>query len=109
MAYDEKLAARVRNVLGGTRGVSEKKMFGGLTFMLRDHMCCGIVGNKLMVRIGPEQTRKALTRAHTSKMDFTGKPLKGFLYVEPAGLRTARELRSWIGLAKNHIMKLPPK
>ena len=77
MAYDEKLADRVRGVLVDRRDVHEKKMFGGLAFMVRGHMCVGIVDRELMARIGPDASEKALTRPHVRPMDFTGRPLKG--------------------------------
>ena len=101
MAYDEKLAERMREVFAGERGVEEKRMFGGLAFMHRGSMCCGIVGKDLMVRVGPEAFAQALERPHARPMDFTGKPSKGMVYVAPAGIRTQRELASWIerGLA----------
>lgn len=71
MAYDEGLAERIRDVVG-TRGVVEKKMFGGLCFMLRGHMCCGVTGEDLMLRVGPDQFESVLKRQHARKMDFTG-------------------------------------
>ena len=109
MAYDQHLAARIRMILVSRRGLSEKNMFGGRAFMLKGHMCCGVIGKKLMVRVGPDQYEKALAKAHARKMDFTGKPLRGFLYVSPAGISTARELRRWIVLAEAYVTTLPPK
>jgi hypothetical protein len=76
MAYDEKLAGRVRSVLKGRRGVSEKKMFGGLCFLVRGNMACGIVDDELMVRVGPDAYEDALARTHCHEMDFTGRGLR---------------------------------
>ena len=99
MAYSEALAKRVREALARERGVREIKMFGGLTFMVRGHMAVGIVGEELMVRVGPDGYRLALARAHAREMDFTGRSIKGFVFVEPAGIRTKRSLASWVALA----------
>ena len=87
MAYDEKLADRVREVLQRRRGVSEKKMFGGLAFLVNGHMACGVQGDDLMVRVGPDAYDAALKKAGTRPMDFTGRPLKGMVYVGPRGHR----------------------
>jgi TfoX/Sxy family transcriptional regulator of competence genes len=105
MAYDEPLANRVRHLFEGRRGVVERKMFGGLAFLLQGRMCCGIVGNDLMVRVPLDDYEVLLRRRHVRPMDFTGKPLKGFVYVAPAALRTSSALRRWVargeGVAKN--------
>ena len=86
MAYDERLAERVRGAMGKRKDVVEKKMFGGIAFMVRGHMSCGIVGSSLMVRIDPAREEKMLRERGAKPMDFTGRPMRGFLYVEPAGL-----------------------
>src|SRR5690348_4330306 len=99
MAYSEALAKRVREALARERGVREIKMFGDLTFMVRGHMAVGIVGEELMVRVGPDGYRRALARTHAREMDFTGRSIKGFVFVEPAGIRTKRSLASWVALA----------
>jgi hypothetical protein len=109
MKYSERLADRIRKLLSSERGVVEKKMFGGLAFMLRGNMCCGIVGRKLVARVGPERYESILARRHTRSMTFTGKLLKGFVYVEPAGCRSARDLRAWVQLAKEFALSLPAK
>jgi len=108
MAYDEKLAERVRDVLAGEEGVSERKMFGGIAFMVDGHMACGIVGDDLMVRLGAEGAEEALGRAHVRPMDFTGRPLTGMVYVEPAGVRGA-VLGDWVRRAAAHARSLPRK
>jgi len=96
MAYDEHLATRIRRAFGDRREFSERKMFGGLAFLYEGRMCCGIVGNDLMVRIPIDEFDAALRRRHVRPMDFTGKPLKGFVYVSPPGFATAASLRVWL-------------
>ena len=109
MAYDEYLAERVRNVIGKKRGVSEKKMFGGLGFMLAGNMACGIVGEKLMLRLGEEGAAAALGQEHAAPMDFTGKPIKTMVFVEPDGIENDRDLGRWVGKALAFAKTLPPK
>ena len=99
MPYDEALAARVRRLLPPPVKVQEKKMMGGLTFMVNGKMCVGILNKDLMARIDPEEVEEALTRKGCREMDFTGKPMRGFVFVGPAGTATTGNLRSWIGLA----------
>ena len=86
MAFDEGLAERVREALRDRRDLTEKKMFGGLCFLLGGNMCCGIVGDELMLRVGPEQYEPVLARPHAREMDFTGRALRGMVYVGSAGL-----------------------
>jgi hypothetical protein len=109
MAYDETVAQQVRKALTKYPGITEKKMFGGLAFLLRGNMCCGIMGNELMVRVGPQGYEAALSRPHTRKMDFTGKPLKGFVYVSPAGFGAKKGFEAWIEKATEFALSLPPK
>ena len=108
MAYDERLAERVRDVLAGDPGLSERKMFGGLAFMLDGNMCCGIVGERLMLRLGADLAAEALERPGVQPMDFTGRPMTGMVYVAPESLR-GRALRSWIEQAAGFARTLPPK
>jgi TfoX/Sxy family transcriptional regulator of competence genes len=109
MAYDEGLAERIREVLDGRRGVSEKKMFGGVAFMAGDKMFVGIVKEELMARIGPDNMPAALKRRHVRPMDFTGKPMAGYVYVAPAGIDAERDLRHFIDLAAAFVKTLPAK
>ncbi|MDA0224904.1 MAG: TfoX/Sxy family protein [Proteobacteria bacterium] len=109
MAYSEALAARIRAALASRRDVAEKKMFGGVAFMVRGHMCVGVNDDELMVRVGAEQYEVLVARPHTRPMDFTGRPLKGFLYVAPAGVRTAATLKTWLGHGLRHAEALPAK
>jgi hypothetical protein len=104
MPYNEKLAARIRKALAPQMNhVEEKKMMGGLTFMVKGKMCCGIAGDDLMVRVIDEKYAPSLRRAHCRKMDFTGKPLRGFLFVGKAGIPDARRLASWIALGVEYV------
>ncbi len=109
MAYDEKLAERIRVALKRRRGVSERKMFGGLAFLLKGNMLCGVVEEDLMVRVGPDAYEDALARPHTREMDFTGRPMKGLVYVASPGFRTARQLESWLERSLAFVRSLPAK
>jgi len=109
MAYDEKLAARVRGIISGMNGVSERKMFGGIAFMLRGNMCCGVINDLLMARVGPAQYEAALKLPHVRPMDFTGKPMKGYVYVEPGGYQTDEQLNEWVGRCSAFVSTLPEK
>ena len=109
MAYDEKLAERVRRALSGREGISEKKMFGGIAYMLGGNMFCGIVKDQLMVRVGPERYEDALARPHARPMDFTGRAMRGMVYVEPEGLRSDADLGAWLRRGVDFAATLPPK
>ena len=109
MAFNEKLADRVRKILKPRRNVCEKKMFGGLAFMLNGHMCCVVEKNNLMVRVGPEHYEEALAKPHARPMDFTGRPLTGFVYVGPGGYRTEKSLTRWVNLGLSFAASLPKK
>lgn len=109
MAYDEKLAARVRRRLADVPGFSEKRMFGGLCFLLDGHMCCGINGRDLMLRVRPEGYEAALARPGARPMDFTGRPLRGMVYVSADALRSARTLTRWLDESVAFVRSLPPK
>lgn len=111
MAYNEELAQRIRKALQGVPGVEEKKMFGGVCFMVNDKMCVGIVKDDLMARIDPERYATALKRKGCREMDFNGKPMKGFIYVSDEGMRTEKALQEWIemALAYNQTAKAAPK
>ena len=84
-------------------------MFGGLALMLGGNMCCGIVGDVLMARVGPHNYQSGLSRPHAREMDFTGKSLRGFVYVDPAGFAEDDELRDWIRLCETFTSSLPAK
>ncbi len=109
MAYDEGVAQRLREAFADRIDVAEKEMFGGIAFMLSGHMCCGVIGEILMARVGAQQYEEALSRPHVREMDFTGKPLKGFVYVEPEGFESDAELEQWVSVCEMFVDSLPPK
>lgn len=109
MSYDEGLAERVREVMSDRPDVSEKKMFGGLCLLVSGNMCCGILGDTLMARVGPDQYDECLMLPHARQMDFTGRPLKGMLYVDPEGIAEDDELKAWIDRCLVFVRALPPK
>ncbi len=109
MPFNELTAQRVREVLKKECASKEKRMFGGLAFMVNGHMCCGIVGEDLVVRVGAEEHLHALSRPNVRAMDFTGRPMKGFVYVEPAGYRRRGALKAWIKCGLQFVESLPPK
>jgi TfoX/Sxy family transcriptional regulator of competence genes len=109
MAFDQHLAERVRAVLGDDAGVVEQPMFGGLAFLVDGHMACGIVKDQLMVRLGAAGADAALERPHVRPMDFTGRPMRAMVFVEPAGVVDAQELRRWVEAGVEHARSLPPK
>ena len=109
MAYAETLAARIRHVIRGIDGeVTERRMFGGLAFMLNGHMFTGVVGDELMLRLGAAGAEAALQREHVREMDFTGRPMKAMVFVEPAGLE-GDALGEWVTTAAAFAQTLPPK
>lgn len=109
MAYDEAVAGRVRRAVGKIGRITEMKMFGGVAFLIRGNMCCGVIGDRLMVRVGAEEYEDALSQPHARKMDFTGRPMKGFVYVEPAGFSSDKDLDKWVARAGKYVLTLPPK
>ncbi len=109
MAYDEAVAHRVRKVLQSRKDITERKMFGGIAFLLNGNMCCGVIGSDLVLRLGEDGAAQALKERHTSEMDFTGKPLKSMVYVCPAGYRSDADLRTWVKRAVDHVKSLPAK
>lgn len=109
MAFDEGLAERIRNQLHDHNDVVEKKMFGGLCFMVSGHMTVGIVNDKLMARVGPDQYEECLSKPHAIKMDFTGRPMKGMIYVLPKGLQEDQNLKMWLESCLSFTSSLTPK
>jgi TfoX/Sxy family transcriptional regulator of competence genes len=98
MAYNEKLADRIRERLAHVKNVEEKPMMGGLTFMLNDKMCVGIMKDAMMCRIDPELREEALSRPGSRIMEFTGRPMKGFILVDDSGMRSKKDFDYWIEL-----------
>ena len=109
MAYDEELAERIRGALGGGDDVTERKMFGGIAFMVAGNMACGVIRDDLMVRVGPEAHDEALAQPHTRIMDFSNRPMRGMVYVAPDGLRTDTELARWVDAGARFARSLPAK
>ena len=109
MAFDEGLAERIRMVLKDEPGLSARKMFGGLCFMFEGNMCFGIVGKELMVRVGPDAYAECLTLRHAREMDFTGRSMKGMVYVGEAGVSEDDDLEAWLTRGMDYAASLPPK
>lgn len=109
MAYDEKLAARLRTRLKGEKALTEIKMFGGLCFTLRGNMCCGVLKDELIVRVDPADADKFLSEPHTRPFDFTGRPMKNFLYIAAPSLKTPAGLKKWLRRGVTYASSLPPK
>lgn len=109
MSYDEGMAQRLREALSHRHDVVEKKMFGGIAFMVSGNMCCGVVDDTMMARVGPERYEQALGLPHAREMDFTGRPMRGFVFVHPDGLQTDEELGSWVRRCEDFADSLAPK
>jgi len=109
MAFDERLAERIRTHLGTRSGLAEKKMFGGIAFLLKGNMCCGVHRDALMLRLDPAETDRALAEPHTRVFDLTGRPMKGWILVDAEGLATGRQLGKWIDRAAKYVGSLPAK
>src|SRR5689334_5095193 len=109
MAYDPGLAQRIREALEDRPGIAEKAMFGGLAFLVDGKMFVGVQGSVLMARVGPERHSDALAVPHVREMDFTGRPMKGYVYVDPPGLREDKDLQAWVRWCVDHVSALPPK
>jgi TfoX/Sxy family transcriptional regulator of competence genes len=109
VAYDKGLAQRVRESLEDVPGISERKMFGGLAFLLNGNMACGVIGEDLMVRVGPEAYARSLPKPHVRAMDFTGRPMKGLVYVSPPGFEADKDLDLWVGKGVAFARSLPAK
>jgi len=109
MAYNEKLADRAREIIAATHNITEeKKMFGGLCFMVNDKMCVGIESERVMLRIGPDGFEEALEKEGCQPMDFTGKIMKGYVFVDADVLKTKKQLNYWLQLALAFNAKAKP-
>ncbi len=109
MPFDAKLAERVRKLLNGQRSLEEKRMFGGLAFLVNGHMCCGVLNSDLVLRVGQKEYERAILRPYVRPMDFTGRPMRGLIYVGPAGFQSARDLGAWVRRSLRFVSSLPPK
>jgi len=109
MVYNERLADRIRKVLQDHNGVTETKMFGGLAFMLYGNLCCGVIGDRMLIRTGPDFYDTALKKPHVKPMDFTGRILRNFVYVDSDGIQSDEALLEWINHAITLVLSLPRK
>lgn len=109
MGYDEELAQRIRASLDGHKHITEKKMFGGVAFLRQGLMFVGVNDTTLMARVGKDNHADSLARPHVRPMDFTGKPMQGYVYVNKEGIQTEEELRFWVDRCERFVATLPPK
>jgi len=109
MALDRVLAERVRAALAAVGDLDERRMFGGIAFMVGGHMACGVVGTDLMVRLGPEAAERALRQPHVRPMDFTGRPSRGMVFVDTEGVRSEADLARWVAAATAFVTTLPAR
>jgi len=109
MAYDKDLSGRIQQIVGGIPGMRDKEMFGGIAFMLNGNVACGVIGENLMVRVGPERHADALEQAHTRTFDYSGKPMKGWIYVMPEAIRAEADLEIWVERGIEFARGLPAK
>lgn len=110
MAFDAILAGRIRDALGSKPGLTEKKMFGGLAFLLNGNMCCGVNGQEMIVRLAPEETHRALGKPHTRIFDLSGgRPMKGWILVHQEALSDPASLVEWIGIGVDFASSLPSR
>jgi TfoX/Sxy family transcriptional regulator of competence genes len=109
MAFDEGLAQRIREELDERFGVAEKKMFGGLCFLVGGNMACGVIGEELMVRVGPDAYAASLAQPHAREMDFTGRALRGMVYVSAEGTEDDAGLSAWVSRGADFAGSLPAK
>ena len=109
MPYDERVRARINTVLADWPGVIEKKMFGGVCSLLKGNMVCAVYKEFLILRLGPEAAAEALTHPHCRPFDITGRAMKGWVMVAPAGFAEADLLIGWLEKARAFVNTLPPK
>ncbi len=109
MAFDLTLAERMRKQLGKRKSLAEKKMFGGLAFLLNGNMCCGVHSDEMIVRLDPSQTEQALRERHTRIFDLSGRPMKGWILVQAGGLKTEPALAKWVEIGVKYASSLPAK
>jgi TfoX/Sxy family transcriptional regulator of competence genes len=109
MAFDNNLADRIRKQLAQQKGLTEKRMFGGIGFLLNGNMCCGVLGAEVIIRFDPEQTEKVLTHKHTRIFDFSGRPMKGWIFVGTQAVETESDLKHWLQIGLKYAKSLPSK
>ena len=109
MAFDIILADRIRHHLARRKNFAERKMFGGVCFLLNGNMCCGVLGADLIIRVNPEEAPIILRRKHTRIFDFSGRPSRNMVYVEPKALQKDTDLKRWLQITLKVVNSLPPK
>ena len=109
MAYEEALAERVREVISLRTDVTERKMFGGIAWMVAGNMACGVLGDEVIIRVGPESYERALAEPHTREFDFTGRPSRGIVVVAPEAIAADDALAGWVDAGADFAMTLPTK
>lgn len=109
MAYDLTLAQRVRKLIGSSEGLSEREQFGGIAFLLRGNVACGILGDELLVRVGPERHEEAMRSKEARPFSLTGRPSKGWILIRQAGLKSPASLKRWVEMGLDFAGTLPPK
>jgi len=109
MAYDEGLTQRIEEILGDRPDLVAKKMFGGVGFLLRGNMACGVNKDHLVVRVGPDHYETVLAQPHVREFDITGRPMTGWVLVEPAGYESDEDLGNWVQQGLDFALSLPPK
>jgi TfoX/Sxy family transcriptional regulator of competence genes len=109
VAFDEALAERIRGILRGADGLAEKRMFGGLAFLVNGNMCCGVHGDELILRVEPQRTEEALDEPHVRPFDMTGRPMKGWVLIGAEGIAKDEDLSAWVAQGREFAASLPPK
>lgn len=109
MAYDEALAERVRSIIGARDAVTERKMFGGISWMLGGNMACGVLGEDLCVKLSPEDADRALAEPHTRPFEMSGRPARAFVVVDGSAVAGDTDLARWVDAGADHAASLPPK
>jgi hypothetical protein len=109
MPYDEQLADRIQDILTGQPGLEAKKMFGGVGYLVHGNMACGVHKDMLIVRVGPDAFEKSMEHRYTRPFDMTGRAMKGWVMVEPAGFPSEDDLKVWVQTGLDYALSLPPK
>jgi TfoX/Sxy family transcriptional regulator of competence genes len=109
MAYDQKLEGRIRDLLGPREDLEARKMFGGLCFLVNGNMACGVLNADFIAKVDPERHDALLKKPGARPFDFSGRPMRGILYVGPEGVKTSKDLRFWVETSLAHALSKPPK
>lgn len=109
MVYDEKLVQRILGLASGQNGLAEKRMFGGVGFLVNGNMACGVHGSQLIVRLSAADAETALSEPHVHVFDMTGRPMKGWITLDPEGIQDDRDLEGWVQRSLAYAAGLPKK